>query len=96
MMAFHDDFAGGAMKVVIERSGGFAGMKRRGEREGEALTQEQHTALRELLRPDRPTPSSKPGGDRFVFKVTVDEEHGSRSVTVPESHMPSVLAKIVN
>jgi hypothetical protein len=84
------------MKVVIERSGGFGGLKRRGEREGAALTPEQHTALQDLLRPDRPTPPPEPGGDRFVFKVTVEDESGSKTVSVPESIMPLVLTTIVN
>lgn len=82
------------MKVVIERSGGFAGLKRRGELDDAALTQEQRAALQDLLRPDRPAPPPEPGGDRFVFKVTVEDNSGRKTITVPESVMPPVLANI--
>ena len=37
------------MKLVIERSGGFAGIKRRGERNAEDLSAEQRAALDGLV-----------------------------------------------
>jgi hypothetical protein len=85
-----------AMKVVIERSGGFAGLKKkRGERDGTALTPEQRAALQDLLRQDRPAPPPEPGGDQYVFKVTVEDDSGNKTISVPESIMPSVLANIL-
>ena len=37
------------MKLVVERTGGFAGMTRRGERDGSTLSAEQLAALRKLM-----------------------------------------------
>jgi hypothetical protein len=101
------------MKIVVERSGGFAGMKRRGERNAEDLSAEQRAALDGLIKssdlgksasegpgsdkpggPDSPPPQD-PGADRFTYRVEVQDENGTRSVTVPESRMPAALKGIV-
>lgn len=80
------------MKVVIERQGGFAGIRRRGEREEADLTEEQRQALEWLVRtrPGRPDP----GADRFSYTVEVWGDQGVHTLRVPESVMPSVLAGI--
>jgi hypothetical protein len=80
------------MKVIVERSGGFAGVKRRGEKDGASLTPAQHEALQQLM---RATPASPPtGADRFHYQVEVQDETGSRTVDVPETAMPPSLASI--
>jgi hypothetical protein len=38
------------MKLVVERSGGFAGLKRRGERDGQDLSPEQRAALDQVIK----------------------------------------------
>ncbi len=38
------------MKLVVERSGGFAGVTRRGERNGEDLSPEERAALDQLVK----------------------------------------------
>ena len=101
------------MKLVIERSGGFAGIKRRGERNAEDLSAEQRAALDGLIKSselgksaiggpasDKPggteiPPAQDPGGDRFTYRVEIQDENGTRSVTLPESKMPSALKGIV-
>jgi hypothetical protein len=34
------------------------------------------------------------GADRFTYKIEVQDEHGTRTLTVPESLMPASLAGI--
>jgi hypothetical protein len=82
------------MKIVVERSGGFAGLVRRGEKDLAALLPEQQAALQKVLE-EGATPDSPPAGaDRFVFKIEIEDEHGVRSLTIPETKMPACLAAI--
>ena len=80
------------MKVIVERHGGFAGLRRRGEREGASLSPEQHEALRRMM--DAPPPPRDPGADRFICRIEVHDGTGQRMVHVPESAMPASLAAI--
>ncbi|MGA7386195.1 MAG: protealysin inhibitor emfourin [Methylocella sp.] len=82
------------MKVIVERSGGFAGIIRRGEKELSALSPEQQTALQELLDKGAPPAATQMGADRFTYKIEVQDGHGSRRLTVPEALMPASLAGI--
>jgi hypothetical protein len=82
------------MKIIVERSGGFAGIVRRGEKDLSALSPEQQTALQMLLDKGAPPASTQMGTDRFTYKIEVQDEHGSRSLTVPEALMPANLANI--
>ena len=82
------------MKVIVERSGGFAGIIRRGENELSALSPEQQTALHELLEKGVPPAATQMGADRFTYKIEVQDEHGTRSFIVPEALMPASLAGI--
>ena len=81
------------MKLIVERSGGFAGMIRRGELDLSALSPEQQAALQKLLEEGAPA-SMQPGADRFTFRIEVQDEHGTRSLTIPEALMPASLAGI--
>jgi hypothetical protein len=80
------------MKIVVERHGGFAGLKRRGERDGASLSPEQHAALRRVMEAS-PAPAD-PGADRFTYRIEVHDDKGQRAVHVPESAMPASLAAI--
>jgi hypothetical protein len=80
------------MKLVVERHGGFAGLKRRGERDGASLSPEQHDALRKVM--EAPPAAPDPGADRFSYRLEVHDEAGARTVQVPESVMPASLAAI--
>ena len=82
------------MKIVVERSGGFAGIIRRGETDSSALSPEQQKALQELLDKGTPSASRQMGADRFTYKIEVRDESGCRSLTVPEAMMPASLACI--
>jgi hypothetical protein len=81
------------MKLVVERSGGFAGITRRGERDGSALTSEQRAALQKLLERSSDFPPDA-GADRFNYRVEVQDDNGTKRMTVPESAMPQVLKGI--
>src|SRR5438270_7411126 len=70
------------MKVIVERSGGFAGIIRRGEKDLSALSPEQQTALQKLLDKGAPPALTQMGADRFTYKIEVQDEHGSRSWTL--------------
>jgi hypothetical protein len=82
------------MKVIVERSGGFAGIIRRGEKELSALSPEQQTALQKLLDKGPLPASTQMGADRFTYKIEVQDVHGNRTLTVPEALMPANLAGI--
>jgi hypothetical protein len=82
------------MKVIVERSGGFAGIIRRGEKDLSALSPEQQTALQKLLDKSAPPASTQLGADRFTYKIEVQDEHGTRSFIFPEALMPASLAAI--
>src|SRR6202040_1558183 len=60
-----------AMKVIVERSGGFAGIARRGEKDLSALSPDQQTALHKLLEEGAPPASTQMGADRFTYKIEV-------------------------
>jgi hypothetical protein len=82
------------MKVVVERSGGFAGISRRGERDGAALSSDQHAELQKLMEQYETTAETDPGADRFTYRIEVHDEKGIRTITLPESLMPRSLADI--
>ncbi|HEY4848893.1 MAG TPA: protealysin inhibitor emfourin [Methylocella sp.] len=82
------------MKIIVERSGGFAGILRRGEKELSALSPEQQTALQKLLDAGAPPAPAQMGADRFTYRIEVQDEHGSRSFIFPEALMPASLAGI--
>ncbi len=82
------------MKLIVERSGGFAGLVRRGQQDLAALSADQRAALKKLLDAGTSLVSPSPGADRFTFKIEVHDEHGTRSLTIPETAMPASLAAI--
>jgi hypothetical protein len=82
------------MKVVVERFGGFAGISRRGERDGAALSSDQHAELQKLMEQYAATAQTDPGADRFTYRIEVHDEKGIRSITLPESLTPRSLAEI--
>jgi hypothetical protein len=81
------------MRVKIERRGGFAGVPAVGQRDESELTPAEHQALRRLLQ-SPPSAAPSPGADRFHYKITVEDENGTRELQVPEHAMPDVLTGI--
>ena len=82
------------MKIVVERSGGFAGIRRRGERDGSALSEEQRAALKKLMDTAAPPEKPAPGADRFIYRIEIQEESGTKQITGPEAAVPRSIAEI--
>jgi hypothetical protein len=87
------------MKLVVTRSGGFAGLRRRAEREGKDLSPQQRAALDQVIKdfgaPGKPPPPPDPGADRFSYRLDIEDENGTKSITLPESKTPMELKSIV-
>jgi hypothetical protein len=81
------------MRIKIERRGGLAGLPAVGEREESELTAAEREALRRLLQSPPPSTAS-PGADRFHYKITVQDDSGTKELEVPEHAMPDILAGI--
>ena len=81
------------MRIKIERRGGVAGLPAVGERDESELTSAEHQAIRRLLQSPPPSAAS-PGADRFHYKITVEDDNGTRELEVPEHAMPEILAGI--
>jgi hypothetical protein len=81
------------MRIKIERQGGLAGRPAAGERKESELTAAEHQAVKQLLLSPPPSNPS-PGADRFHYKITVEDETGTRELEVPEHAMPEILAGI--
>jgi hypothetical protein len=81
------------MRIKIERQGGFAGVPAVGEREEHELTPAENQALQGLLQAP-PHSAPAPGADRFHYKITVEDEKGTRELQIPEHVMPQILARI--
>jgi hypothetical protein len=82
------------MKVVVERSGGFAGVKQRGECVERDLTPAQQEALNGIVERSGASLTEEVGSDRFAFKIELHDGNSVKTFTVPESSMPRILADI--
>lgn len=90
------------MKVRLERSGGFANVRRSLTVDAAALAPARAEELRRLVEaadlstfPENPTPlAGRP--DRFVYRVTVEDEASARSVSVREDTAPEPFRRLVD
>ena len=73
------------MKIVIERSGGFAGIRRRYELEIDAA---QLEALKSSVA------ENAEGADRFNYRVIVEGGQGSPTLNVSEELLTKVLGRL--
>jgi hypothetical protein len=80
------------MKIAVERQGGLAGLRRRGERDDGELSVEQRNAIKDLRRGIRSPPDS--GADCFTYKVEIAEGGRTEVFRVPESQFPAALRVI--
>ena len=90
------------MRVVIERSGGFAGISRSQSLSTDDMPAEDAQKLRDLVDAssfyELPSVihSDKPVPDAFRYKITVDSERGTHTVEVDEGAVPPRLQPILN
>ncbi len=90
------------MKVRLERSGGFANIRRSVTVDAAALAPERAEELRRLVAgadlatfPENPTPlAGRP--DRFVYHLTVEDEAGARSITVSEDAASDAMRRLLD
>ena len=89
------------MRVKLERSGGFANVRRTVTVDEEALAPERAQELRRLVDhadlatfPEDPTPVAG-GPDRFVYRLTVEDGAGARAVTVAEDAASAEMRRLL-
>ncbi len=90
------------MRVRLERSGGFGGVRRSFTVDATALAPERAAELRRLVAaadlasfPENPTPlAGRP--DRFVYRLVVEDEAGSRAVTVGEDSASEEMQRLLD
>ena len=81
-------------RYIIERRGGFAGLRASGTIDCDALDPDDRRTLEQLL--DREEPFARdPGADRYTYVVTRENASGSTTREIPESAMPSAAASVV-
>lgn len=89
------------MRIVFERSGGFAGMRISATIDTQALSPEQASELRSLIEAahffDLPKTirSSTPGGDQFQYQVTIEGEGKRHTIEVNDASAPASLQPLL-
>jgi hypothetical protein len=78
-------------KLIIERRGGFAGLKAKSEVDADSLDASTRAALDALFAAKRKFPAAK-GADRYVYVLTRGEGADATSVEVPEHMVPPAVA----
>jgi hypothetical protein len=81
-------------RYIIERRGGFAGLKAFGRIDGDALDPDVRQLLEELIDSKDPL-ACDPGADRYTYLVTRENAFGSTTREIPESVMPPSVASVV-
>ncbi len=81
-------------KLIIERRGGFAGLKAKGEIDPSALDDAARAEVDALFAAKKKFPAAR-GADRFVYVLTRGTGADAKSVEVPESLVPASVAASV-
>ena len=82
------------MHYIIERRGGFAGLKASCTVDGDALDPDDRETLEALLDSEQPL-AADPGADRYTYVVTRESPTGTTTREIPESVMPRTVASVV-
>jgi hypothetical protein len=80
-------------RYIIERRGGFAGLKASGVIDSDALTHDDRQALETLIDSEE-TLTADHGADRYTYVVTRQNASGSTTREIPESLMPTAAASV--
>jgi len=89
------------MRISFERTGGFAGISKTATIDTATLPADEAASLPTLVETadffNLPTniPAGPNQSDRFVYTVTVEENHRKHTVTVSESAVPENLQPLV-
>jgi hypothetical protein len=81
-------------RYIIERRGGFTGLKASGTVDGDALNPDDRETLEQLLDSEEPF-AMDPGADRYTYLVTRENALGSTTREIPESVLPTAVASVV-
>lgn len=81
-------------RFIIERRGGIAGLKGRGEIAADELDENDRETLKGLFKGGRKLPRDE-GADRYTYTVTRVSVSGSKTVEIPETLIPRALARCV-
>jgi hypothetical protein len=90
------------MRIIFERTGGFAGRRIQGTVESASLSELQVNRLRELLdeskffRLPEKLVSKKGSADRFYYKITVESETAIHTVEAAEAAIPPRLHELLD
>ena len=82
------------MQYIIERRGGFAGLKASCTVDSDALDPDDRETLEALLDSEQPL-AADPGADRYTYVVTRESPTGTTTREIPESVMPRTVASVV-
>jgi hypothetical protein len=82
------------MQYIIERRGGFAGLKASCRIDGDTLDPDDRETLETLLNSKEPL-AGDPGADRYTYLVTRESPSGRTTREIPESVMPRAVASVV-
>lgn len=81
-------------RYKIERRGGFAGLKAEGTIEADSLGEEDRSTMESLFKMKGALPAA-PGADRFVYKVTRENDTGTKTMEIPETLLPRAVTRAV-
>ena len=90
------------MRVVVERSGGFAGINQTNTISSDQLPAEDAQKVADLVAASgffalpSAIRSTEPGGDRFQYTITVENERGTHTVQVDEAAVPPSLQPVLS
>jgi hypothetical protein len=90
------------MRILFERTGGFAGLKLKAALEAEALPPQQARRLRQLLEASQffklplrlEAPVSRP--DRFQYRLTVENKNCIHTVQASEDAVPPEMRPLLD
>ena len=90
------------MKIELERSGGFAGIKLKKRLDSADLSPSEARRLESLLEssqffewtPERHKPEQGP--DRFHYRLTIEAERGTRTIEGSEASLPLSLRPLLH
>jgi hypothetical protein len=90
------------MRVVLERSGGFAGISRTNSISTDHMSTEDAKKVSDLVEDagffalPSEIRSTEPGADRFQYKITVESENRTHTVQVDEAAVPPRLQPVLD
>jgi hypothetical protein len=90
------------MRILFERTGGFAGRKIERRIDSAALPVCQAHRLNELLKQSgffalpAVLKSDNPGADRFSYRVTIETEEGRHTVEAAEEAVPGSMRPLLD